>query len=191
MLNYKSFCHKGFCLGAMLLLISGSADAQSTNTGDSPSQYRIGIVNVKDVFDSYEGQKSKYEDLQTQRDSKQKDIDALSEKITRAKERYEADKDKMDKAERALLEESIEADYGRYKAEFKRLQEDIDRREKKLLESLFEDIHQAVSEVGATNNYHIILEGGRSGRSGVLYFSTTLNMTQQVIDYLNEKWEKS
>lgn len=167
------------------------AVAQSNVSASSPSQFKIGVVNLKVAFDAYDKQKNQYQDLEVQRDTKQKEIDKLSERITAARERYDAEKDTMSDSVRDALEESIEADFGLYKAEFKRLQEDIDRREKKLLEVIFEDIHQAIAEVGARGNYHLVFEGGESGRSGVLYFSTPLNMTQQVIDYLNEEYAKS
>ena len=93
-------------------------------------------------------------------------------------------------AERLELEELVETDYGKYKSEFKRLQDGIDRREKRLLESLFQEIHKAVAEVGSKGNYHLILEGGQSGRSGVLYSSSTLNMTQQVIEHINRSYRR-
>lgn len=159
--------------------------------GQDSGQYRIGIVNIKEVFDSYDRQKAEYEDLQRERDDMQVDIDQLSERITQNKKRYETERDNMSVSERLELEELVESDYGRYKSEFKRLQEGIDRREKRLLESLFKDIHKAVAEVGAKGNYHLILEGGQSGRSGVLYSSTTLNMTQQVIEHVNRSYRRN
>lgn len=175
-----------------LLLMPPLARAQGAVPHTAvPGQYKIGVVNVKTVFDSYEKQVDEYKDLQDKRDTKQKQIDKLSEKINRNKERYEAEKENMSDVQHTDLEDLIESDYSLYKAEFSRLQEDIDRREKKLLESIFKEIHLAIQEVGAAGNYHLVLEGGETGRSGLLYFSTTLNMTQQIIDYLNVNYKKS
>lgn len=157
----------------------------------SPGQYKIGVVNVKRVFDAYEKQKDEYALLQKTRDQKQKKIDELSATIEKNKERYETERDSMTPETIADLEDRIESDYSLYKAEFRRLQEDIDRREKKLLESIFKEIHLSIQEIGTQGNYHLVLEGGESGRSGLLFFSTTLNMTQQVIDYLNENYQRS
>jgi outer membrane protein len=152
------------------------------------SDYKVGVVDVKRVFDNYERQKKEYALLQDERDKKQAEIDKLSDKITEQKDRYDKERDSMSDSEREALEEQIESDYTKYKADFKRLQEDIDRREKKLLETIFEDIHLAVQEVGARGDYHLILEVGQPGRTAVLYHSTTLDSTQQVIDHLNEKY---
>ncbi len=166
------------------VLLPDTARAQSNG-------YKVGVVDVKQVFDAYKRQTDEYADLQKQRDTKQIEIDKLSESITKQKERYDAESESMSDEARLALQDSIENDYSEYKTEFKRLQESIDRQEKRLLTDLFKQINDAIGEVGTQENYHLILEGGQSGRSGVLYFSTTLNMTQQVIDYLNNKYAES
>lgn len=176
-------------LVALLLAVPFALSSTSANA--QGGDYKIGVVVVKDVFDAYERQEKEYEQLQLERDKKQKDIDVLSRKIEEQKERYDQNKATMSDIEREELEDEIQANYSRYKAEFKRMQEDIDRQEKRLLETIFEDINEAIQEVGARGNYHLILEGGNGGRSGVLYHSTTLNMTQQVTDHLNEKFRDS
>lgn len=172
-------------------VLAPAAAGQTDAEGSSSGEYKIGVVNLKDAFDAYEKQKGQYKKLQEERDTRQVEIDALSDRITKAKERYEAEKDTMSAEDREVLEESIESDFGRYKAEFKRLQEEIDRKEKRLLEDVFKDIHRAIAEVGAQGNYHLVFEGGESGRSGLLYYGTPLNMTQQVVDYLNAEYDRS
>lgn len=169
------------------MLVGGVAVAEN---GDAAGQYRIGVVNVKSVFDAYDRQKEEYKKLEDERDSRQKEIDKLSDKITKAKEQYDKQKESMSDEQREALEVQIESDFGKYKAEFDRLQAEIDRREKRLLEDLFADIRTAVQEVGAEGNYHLILEGGESGRTGVLYSSPTLNVTGRVIDHINAKYKK-
>lgn len=168
------------------LLVAGAAWAEN---GTTPSQYRIGVVNIKSVFDAYERQKAEYKKLESERDIRQKEIDKLSEKIEKAKEQYDKQKDTMSDTQREALEIEIETDFGKYKAEFDRFQTEIDLREKRLLEDLFQDIRTAVQEVGAQGNYHLILEGGESGRTGVLYSSPTLNVTGQVVDHINAKYK--
>jgi outer membrane protein len=167
------------CGGAL----SSYADAQEIN-----AQYKIGVVNLKKVFDDYDKQKELYAQLSEDRDEAQKPIDELSAIIEADRERYKKNEETMTNEEKRELEDKVESNYSRYKSEFQRLQEDIDRKEKKILEDLFQDIQKAVEEVGARENYHLILEGDSQGRrTGVLYFSTTLNMTQKVVEYLNSK----
>jgi len=166
---------------AISVILSPNAIAQSSG------QHKIGVVNLKEVFDNYDEQKKSYENLKTERDKAQKPIDDLSTKITSDKERYESGADSMAEDERRKLKEKIESDFSKYQAEFQRLQKDIDRKEKNMLEGLFANIQEAIEEVGAKENYHMIFEGGKNTRNGLLYFSTTLNMTQKVIDHLNAK----
>ena len=171
----------------VLAIAAGNFEPAKAEAGD----YKIGVVNIKEVFDAYEKQKDEYAELERERDERQKVIDQISVKIEAAQKRHTAQKATLSPEALAALEEEIQSDFGRYQAEFKRLQDEIDRREKKLLESLFNEIHEAIGEVGVRSNYHLILEGGRTGRSGVLYSSTTLNMTRQIIDALNASYKKS
>lgn len=173
----------------VLVIAAGNNEPAKAAAGD----YKIGVVNIKEVFDAYEKQKDEYAELERERDERQKVIDQISTKIEASQKRHtELKAAPSSSADEILaLEEEIASDFGRYQAEFKRLQDEIDRREKKLLESLFNEIHEAIGEVGVQSNYHLILEGGRTGRSGVLYSSTTLNMTRQIIDSLNASYKKS
>ena len=189
MMRATSF--RNFLVTAMLSGMAVAAYGQNgVEAPESPGGFRIGVVDLKLVFDSYQKQKDQYAQLERERDERQKVIDQLSDRITKAKERYEANKEKMSKEELRALETAIETDYAEYQGKFKQLQQEIDLREKNILESIFEDIREAVRTVGAQQNYHLILEGGESGRSGVLYSSTTLNMTQRVVEFLNSTYKK-
>ncbi len=179
----------------MAILIAASIIAVPAVAENGDGDYRIGVVNIKNVFDNYEKQIEEYEKLRKKRDQLQAPIDALSEQITKDKERYDEQKDAMSPEERRALEEKIEAAVTEYRTEFKRAQEDIDQQEKRLMRDLFEDIYLAIQEVGAKYNYHLIFESGGDAPSvagrpgGLLYHSTTLNMTQRVIEHLNTKYK--
>lgn len=191
MLNSKPVGVSLFLAGLTLLAFPWTSDAQQAEAKVASGQYKIGVVNVKEVFDSYEKQKNEYRKLEGAKEERQRELDRLFEKIEAAQKRHTEEKDTLSEADLEALEERILSDASLHRAEFKRLQDEIDRKEKKLLESLFQEIDQAISEVGAQGNYHLVLEAGRTGRSGVLYFSTPLNMTQQIIDYLNTKYKKT
>lgn len=172
----------------IMAMASGVLYAAPAESQGDAAAYKIGVVDVKQVFDNYERQKQEYARLQEERDKKQAEIDKLSEKITAAKERYDKERATMTDEARRALEEQIEADYSKYKADFKLMQEDIDRREQRLLEQVFEDIHVAIQEVGARGDFHLVLEAGQPGRTSVLYHSTTLDITQRVTDHINKKY---
>ena len=191
---------------ASILIISGSVWAQdndmSNHNSDAPtvpdntvtpisvSQYKIGVVDLDLVFNGYQRQVQEYAALRKERDDRQTELDKLSEKVEAAKQRYKDDKDNMTEEERFDLQEQISSDLSRYQTEFKRLQGDIDRMEKRLLESLFKEIKEAIALVGSRDNYHLVFESGAKRNTGLLYSSPTLNMTQKVIDQLNNEYVK-
>lgn len=184
------------CLAFVIALLLATAGTAQADTPESaPGAYRIGVVNVKEVFDNYQKQKDLYEELRTTRDELQKPITALSDQITKDQERYKNEKDTLGEADRKLLEEKIEAAVTKYRAEFERSQQDINRQEKKLNEDVLNEIYLAIQEVGAQGNYHLVFESGETAApiparaGGLLYHSTTLNMTQRVIEHLNGKYK--
>lgn len=183
--------------GFLALLLFSCGTIYADNPEAAAGGFRIGVVNVKDVFDNYQKQKDLYEELRKSRDEMQKPITVLSDVIQKDQERYKAEKDTMGDADRKVLEEKIESNLTKYRAEFERAQQDINRQEKKLNEDVFREIYLAIQEVGAQGNYHLVFESGefaapipaRSG--GLLYHSTTLNMTQKVIEHVNAKYKAS
>lgn len=169
--------------------LATSALAQNGNpAAPTPAQYKIGVVDLKQVFDGFQKQKDLYQQLEQEKNQLQTEIDQLSSKITADKERYDANKATMSDEERIRLEERIEADFTDYQTKYKASQATISRKEERLLEDIMKDIRAGVQEVGAEGNYHLVIEGG-GPPSSLLYHSSTLNMTQRVIDHLNEKYK--
>lgn len=154
--------------------------------GAQEGQYKIGVVDVKEVFDEYEKQVEEYKVLEAETARLQKPITELSEKISKNQERLKDESLNLSDEERRAIEGDIELDYSRYRSAVQQNQEEIDLIERKVVNVLIVDIQNAVEEVGAQENYHIIFDGS-TRHEGLLYFSTTLNMTRKVIDHLNKK----
>ena len=170
-----------------LTILTGIALPNAVHAQDT--QFKIGVVDLKKVFDEYDKQKKLYVDLKTERDTLQKPIDELSKSIEANKEKYDKGKEDKSLSETALvtLKEKIEADYSEYQLKIRQSQEKIDRREKAIFEEIILEIKKSVEEVGAKENYHLVFDGGKSRTNSLLYYSTTLNMTQKIIDHLNSK----
>jgi outer membrane protein len=172
----------GVCLTILAAVIAIPATAQ-----DAGGAYKIGVVNMREVFQQYNRQKAEYEKLKQDQEAKQAEIDKISQDITRDKERYEKEKATMSPDAREQLELAINGKLSTYQAEFKKLQDDIDLKERKLLKDLFQEISTAVQEVGQAEQYHLILEAGGDGGNAVLYYATPLNLTSKVVEHLNSK----
>ena len=164
----------------LFTLVTNPQNAQAQDT-----QFKIGVVDLKEVFDNYDKQKKLYNKLKAERDKLQEPIDKLSTKIETDKARYKDESKTMPEAERIALKERIEADFSEYQLKIKQSQEKIDRREKAIFTEIIAEIQKSVEVVGAKENYHLIFDGGKSRTNSLLYYSTHLNMTQKVIEYLN------
>jgi outer membrane protein len=176
-------------IGAMMAILAVLAPvgAQETAARPTTDQYKIGVVNVKEVFDQYERQKQEYEKLRSERDTKQKNIDVLADQIETKKKAFDEQKATMSEEQRTAAGLEIDGLVRQYEADFRKLQGDIDSLEKQLLERVFKDIQDAIAEVATTGNYHLVLESGEGSRTGVLFSSPTLDITQKVVDHLHGK----
>ena len=67
--------------------------------------YKIGVVDRKQAFDSYEKQQREFAALETELQSAQSQIDALSERIEKARNEYQANRDSWNDEERARRQE--------------------------------------------------------------------------------------
>ncbi|HOJ34422.1 MAG TPA: OmpH family outer membrane protein [Candidatus Hydrogenedentes bacterium] len=174
-------------LTTLVVLPAGICSAQDTDSAASKGAYKIGIVDRKKVFDNYNKQKEEYAKLQNDMKSMQAEIDTLSKKVQDAKERYEANKNTMPADQREALEQQIRADMVTYKSKYEQLQTEIDTRYAFLVRKIKEEIDEVVREVGAEENYHLILEGDPKSASGVLYYASAIDMTSKILDRLNAR----
>ena len=176
---------------AVSVLAAMPATAQ---TGGAPApasgQYKIGVVNLKTVYTEYQRQKDEYTVLDKERATLQTKIDALAAEVKKLQDKHTEQKEKLPKEDLESLEEQILSKANASRLEFKQSQDEIDRKERRLMDSLMEDIRAAIQAVGAKENYHIILESGESSKSGVLYSATPLDITTKIVDQVNANYKK-
>jgi len=183
-------------VAAAVFGFGGIAAAQQTPAGDSKagaqasasapsSTLKIGVVNRKKVLEGYKKVKQEYDALQKEVETRQKDIDKLSERIQSAKDQYKAEKEKLSPEERSSREASIQSDYRQYRAQLETQQADIDSKERLLMRGVLTDIDEAVAQIGASEGYYLIFDGSKG--SDTIYFSTTIDISQKVVDLLNSK----
>ena len=89
-------------LPAVLLALATTTSAWGQIVAN---EYRIGVVDLKAVFDAYTRQEDEYAALETEKNTRQVVIDKLSDKIEKAKTDYDKRKDTMSDEERDALEE--------------------------------------------------------------------------------------
>ncbi|MCP4640185.1 MAG: OmpH family outer membrane protein [bacterium] len=163
-------------------IVSGQ-DAGSAPGADTP--YKIRVVDQKKVFDGYDKAQAALEVLQTKRDDLQKKIDDLSQSVLDKKKEYEEKEGELTEERKEELEEEFNSSYREYQSAFRDSQAEIDREHAKLIAKSREEIAEAVTAIGNQEKCHLILEGDPKSKSGVLYYSQTIDITTRVIDWLN------
>lgn len=176
----------------VICLATLEVNAQADSGADSAASraYKIGIVDVNEVFNKYQKQIDERAKLVEEKEGQQAKLDLLDEKILAAQNTLKEKGAAMSAEDVASLRESIDADINARTTEYTRAQRDIERKENKISLAILTDIRKAVKEIGSKENYHLVLEVGLAGRTDVLYFSTRLNMTQKVLDYLSSNYKK-
>ncbi len=176
-----------FVLASLVVPVAGLAQPQekATSVQSANSQYKIGVVDRKQVFDDYNKQKEEWKALEAEKKDLQAEIDKLSDSITADKKRLEEGTG-MTEEQKTELRDKIESDFRMYQTEFKRLQGEIDSKSRKFFLRMMEDIDAAIKEIGANENYHLILEGDpKVPNPSVLYYSSTIDITSKVVERLN------
>ncbi|MCC6486771.1 MAG: OmpH family outer membrane protein [Candidatus Hydrogenedentes bacterium] len=157
-----------------------AAAAQAAPAG----QFKIAVVNRKQVFDNYDRQKKEWAALEAEKKSLQTQIDALSDSMTADKKKLEEGTGMSDD-QKTTLRDKIESDYRKYQAEFKRLQGEIYSKSRKFFGTMMEDIDKAINEIGVAENYHLIFEADPKSPTSVLFYSTQIDITSKVTAKLN------
>lgn len=171
----------GVCLAFSMTWANSLVRAQ-----ESTGAYKIGVVDVRQVFQSYNRREAQFRELLEKRDAAEAQIVALAEKINSKRRTYEDQKLVASPQTLADLEMQILTDISNLEAERTRLQAEVSLIEDQKLKALNDEIRLAIAEIGQAQGYHLILESGAQTGGPVLYSATPLNLTPAVIDRLNK-----
>jgi len=171
-----------FAAALALAMLSLPVSAQ-----DAPGGYKIGVVDMQKVMAEYDKREAKYKELEVKVKELQAPIDALSAKITQMKADYDkrAAEANADRVALAQLEGQVRAEHATYEAKLRESQVQIDELERAVLTSVLDDIKAALKEIGEQQNYHLILNGREGSGSAVVYHSTSIDLTSQLLAKLN------
>ena len=160
--------------------------------GGPASEYKIGVVNGVAVFEGYQKQQDQLRELRNEVEQRQNQIDAELRALDEERERLSQQRGTLAPEEFDRLREEWERKVSDLRRESSRIQEDIDRQSNRVMDRLREDIYSAIQTIGARDNYHLILDADRNpmAQSNVLYHSATLDLTQEVVDYLNDEYQR-
>jgi len=179
----STFVFAGIC--AIGLVVSNVCLTYAQGQG-APTNYKIGIVDVQKVMDNYNKRTVEVQKLESEVNKKKTEIEKLRETFQNELKQFQEDRGTMTDDERAEREADLDNRALAVESAVRQAEASIDRQQRRLKAALIKDIVEAVNAVGAEENYHLILESDPEKRTGVLFYTTTIDMTSKVIDRLNK-----
>ncbi len=165
-------------------------NAPSAPPAASPASgtFKIGVVELQKVMDSYNRQKDEVAVLEKDAKTKEDALKAKWDQFDQKKKDFESKRATMDEAAANRQESDLQREFTQFQSDIKMAEDDLNRGKQVLKRTLIKDILAAVEAIGAQENYHLVLEADPDTRTGVLYYSSVLDMTQKVVDYLNKQY---
>lgn len=148
-------------------------------TGGSP---KIGMVRVSKIFDAYERTKSSESQLETLSKSKQAEREQLVSEIKGMRDELVLLNEQARAEKQKAIEEKLKALAG-FDQEAK---ESLRKKRDDALKGIFDEIEAAVKAYAKENGFTVVLND-----QAVLYGVESIDVTDQVLAILNEKYAKA
>lgn len=188
-----------------LLLTALAASLLATGSASAQTQMKIGIVDMKRVFQEYYKTKDAEKKVNEDKSKAKKDLDQRNNTYQKLIEEWNnASKIVGDKLVNAELKQQKKAEADKIASEIKALEREIDefrrRREQQLQEQvmrmrkgLLDDISQRVEEKAKLDNYDLVFDKSGVSPSGVkflLHSKDAVDFSNQVLAELNKNAPK-
>lgn len=154
------------------------------NANAATTEYKIAVVDLDAVARDYDYRKEQMEKDRTEFRERSDEIDAEFKILLERREALLDPTASMTEEERFEREMELEDDFHAVQQKFGRLEADRARALKRLELKISFDIESTLKAIAFEENYHLVLDS-RDGK-GVVYASTTINMTTRLVDRLNE-----
>jgi len=167
-----------FCLSciAVFFLCNGALAADVA---------KIGVVDLQRVMETSDAGKAAQVQIKKQKDQMEADLKAKGSEIEQIRQRLEREAMVMSKESREEKEREARIKLNDFKTLQKRYRSSLQELEKKLVTELRDDTITLVDEIGKKEGYLLIIT-----RVGVLYSPNSIDITDQLIKRLNDRYAK-
>ena len=145
----------------------------------SAQSYKIGVVNALQLLEQSPQAQAMRAQLQREFEPMDRELVVAQKKLKDTEDQLAKDAAIMSESERQRLERDIITQRRELKRKQDQFREDLTFRQNEEISKIQKDIIEAIRIVAQQNNYDIVLS------EGVIHASGKVNMTQQVVDYLN------
>jgi outer membrane protein len=146
---------------------------------------KIGVVDLQRVMETSNAGKAAQAQIKTQKDKMETDLKGKGAEIEQIRQRLEREAMVMSKESREEKEREARIKLNDFKTLQKKFRNDLQQLEKKLVTELRDDTISLVDEIGKKEGYLLIIT-----RVGVLYSPNSIDITDQLIKRLNERYAK-
>ncbi len=144
-------------------------------------------VDVNKLMEGYSRTKIVRAKFQEKAKTLQSNVDSLVTDWQRELKRYEKERSKYSKRELKLKQELLGNKQQQINNYQKAIQKQIQEEDKKASQTVINDINDYVKEYGKKHRYQIIF--GASGSGNIMYADKGTDLTQEVLDGLNNEFE--
>ncbi len=149
----------------------------------SAAELKIAFVDARRAVAGSKQGKAAKQQLDNVSEKKRGELRPREEELKRITEEFESQrfvlsKDALQEREITILKKRRDLE-----RDFQSAQEELEIAQRKIMDPLLRDVRAAVQKVGETKGFTVILE---RGSPGVLYFEDGLDITDLVIQSLNE-----
>ena len=144
---------------------------------------KIGVVDLQRVMETSDAGKSAQTQIKQQKDKMESDLKDKGAEIEQIRQRLEREAMVMSKASREEKEREARIKLNDFKTLQKKFRNELQQLEQRLVTQLRDDTIALVNEIGKKEGYLLIIS-----RVGVLYSPNTIDITDQLIKRLNERY---
>ncbi len=142
---------------------------------------KFACVNLEKVFNEYQKTKDEEEKLTAEGKQKQAEIDARLKEIDKLKEGMDLLSDKEKEKKKKELDKKMEE----LRQFDRQARADLMKKRDTIIREILDEIDQGIKEYAKSKGYTIIFNS-----RALLYKQDKLDITDEVINYLNEKYKK-
>ena len=148
--------------------------------------YRIGLIDLQRCLkESREGRKA-FTVLKKKKDNLQKQLDGREKEILELQQALEKQKMMLSMDAKEDKKKTIDRKTRELKYLLKDLNEEMVRAQEKEKKRIFKKLEKVIKQIGSEGNYTLLLEK-RAG--GVLYFSESIDITDEIIKAYDKQQE--
>ena len=159
-----------FVLLISTILISGFVEAAD----------KFACIDLEQVFNEYQKTKDEEAKLTKIGEEKQKDIDSKLKEIDRLKEKMDLLSDKEKEKIKVELNQKMEE----LRQFDRQVRTDLMRQRNEIIERILQEINKVIEDYGKSKKYTIMFNS-----RALLYKNKDLDITQELIKYLNKKYK--